>query len=351
MLNLIVLFGGASSEHDISILSAKNVVSFIDAELYQLFIVYITKDGLWKYIPQKDDISLDLVNQEQAFSEVSLLRTREKTSLQFVENGKDLCNPNIVFPVLHGKNGEDGVIQGLLQSLQIPYAGPSLIAAAISMDKATTKDIVRGLGVKVSKDIVIRKGEQVPIFSEVIKVLRLPFIVKPSRAGSSFGVSIVQKEEDYLKAIESAFLCDSKILFEEFIQGREIECGVLGNYSPKASTVGEISYPTNFYSYEAKYKNTQSQIHIPALVSENVIKTIQDYSKKIYKSLNCLGFARVDFFLTQNGEVIFNELNSIPGFTDRSMFPLLWQYEGISQSNLINEIIKLGLEAYSDNLC
>ena len=160
MLNLIVLFG-ASSEHDISILSAKNVVSFIDAELYQLFIVYITKDGLWKYIPQKDDISLDLVNQEQAFSEVSLLRTREKTSLQFVENGKELCNPNIVFPVLHGKNGEDGVIQGLLQSLQIPYAGPSLIAAAISMDKATTKDIVRGLGVKVSKDIVIRKGEQV----------------------------------------------------------------------------------------------------------------------------------------------------------------------------------------------
>lgn len=348
-MDVLLLFGGVSTEHNISILSAYNIASSLDGNTYSLNLVYISQTGTWRHIPKIQLINLELENQGDDFLEVNFRIVNGQSFLYFLESQELICSPNIVIPILHGKNGEDGAIQGVLQSLRLAYTGSRILGAALSMDKVLAKGIVRALGIKVAKEIIIEKKEKErPDFCAVIKYLGLPFVCKPSSGGSSLGVTMVQNEKEYEDAIESAYLYGSKILLEEFIIGREVECAILGNHILRVSTVGEVTYSSKFYTYEAKYENKQSQIHIPASIAKEIVEEVQKCSISIFKALNCRGFSRVDFFLRENGDIIFNELNSIPGFTDKSMFPLLWKYEGLTQTELIEEIIKFGIEASNE---
>jgi len=256
----------------------------------------------------------------------------------------------VVFPVLHGPYGEDGTIQGLLELANIPYVGAGVLGSAISMDKDVMKRLFREAGIPVVKFLVFTHNSLEKIdFDWVRDKLGLPFFIKPANLGSSIGMNKVKKKEEFQPALEEAFQYDNKILVEEYIEGREIECSVLGNHNPVASLPGEIISRHEFYSYEAKYLDNKGAIlEIPARLSQKLIRKIQNLSIKVFKVACCKGMARVDFFLKQNKEIIVNELNTIPGFTRVSMYPKLWEASGISYPELIDRLIQLALERFQE---
>lgn len=310
-IRVAVLFGGKSAEHEVSIESAKNVIKSLDLNKYDVIPVEIDKYG-------KGDLTLQ--------------------------------NIDVVFPVLHGPFGEDGSMQGFLKVSEIAFVGSGVLGSAIGMDKDVTKRLLRDAGLPIGKFLVF-ENKEVPDFSKVKRALGLPVFIKPANLGSSVGVAKVKNVEEFEKAVKEAFLYDTKIIIEEYIKGREIECSVLGNEEPQASVPGEIIPTHEFYDYNAKYIDADgAKLKIPAELSEDKIREVQELAVKAFKVLCLEGMARIDFFLTDSKKLYLNEPNTIPGFTNISMYPKLWEASGLSYSKLIDKLILLALQKHKKQL-
>jgi len=252
-----------------------------------------------------------------------------------------------VFPILHGPFGEDGTIQGFLKLADIPFVGSGVLGSAAGMDKDVMKRLLRDAGIPIGKFLTFKNHEHSPSFAEIEAVLGIPFFVKPANMGSSVGISKVNNESAYASALKDAFLYDTKILMEEFIPGREIECAVLGNEEPIASIPGEVIPSHDFYSYDAKYLDENgAALEIPAKLDDKTAKQIRELAVKVFQVLCCEGLSRVDFFLKKNGEIIVNEINTMPGFTKISMYPKMWEASGISYTELITRLIELAIARF-----
>lgn len=335
---VLFLFGGESSEHEVSIASAANIYAGINPATYEVLPVYITKEGRWWLLPE--------FSKDPTLSEaLELLPALGQSS--FVLPTGEHITPDVIVPALHGKNGEDGSVQGLAQLLHIPIVGCDAVASAICMDKVATKQIMQANNVPIVAYKTHLLGEQLPSSDEVVKELGLPLFVKPSRAGSSVGVSKVHTEEEFVAAINEAHRHDKVALIESGLSIREIEVAVLGTPPfHKATIPGEINTGDEFYSYDDKYAEAStSSVSIPADLSETQAVEIQSLAKKVYQLLGCSGLARVDFFLASDGTVYLNEVNTLPGFTNISMYPKLWQHQGIDGTMLIDLLIEDALGA------
>jgi D-alanine-D-alanine ligase len=343
-LNVGILFGGKSAEHEISLLSARNVYEALDREKYTPVLIGIDKKGCWhlndesQYLLDAGDPRLIRLNEEG--SPVGLLPSCGGTLTSHIRL-------DVVFPILHGPLGEDGTIQGLLKLAEIPFVGAGVLGSAAGMDKDVMKRLLRDGGVPIGDFICLRSHEAPPGFDELAARLGLPFFVKPANMGSSVGVNKIRGQEEYLPGIADAFKYDSKIVIEEFIPGRELECSVLGNEDPQASVPGEIKSTHEFYSYEAKYIDEHGAVmEIPAKIPEETAERVRELAIRTFKVLECEGLGRVDFFLKDSGEVIVNEINTMPGFTRISMYPKLWEASGVSYTELIDRLILLALTRF-----
>ena len=340
-----ILFGGKSAEHEISLRSAKNIIEALDKSKYDPVLIGIDKDGKWLFNNESSLIlhadNLEKISLNQQSDSVALVPQSEG-QLSGVSEKID-----VVFPILHGPMGEDGTIQGLLKLANVPFVGAGVLGSAVGMDKDIMKRLLRDAGLPIGKYMMIRSHQTRPDFKSVTDELGLPCFVKPANLGSSVGINRVDNEDQYIKALDEAFSYDRKVIIEEFIEGREIECAILGNEYPKASIPGEISFTHSFYSYEAKYLDDKGyKIDIPAQISEDQIAAIQDIALKTFETLECEGFARVDVFLTKEGKILVNEINTIPGFTQISMYPKLWEASGLSYSELIDQLLELAIDRF-----
>lgn len=347
-INLAVLFGGASSEHDVSCVSAKGILSNINKDKYNITLIGITKSGEWYLFD--DDIEL-LPNDKWLTSpsiKKAYIAPDSKIHGVVCEDGTQI-KLDVVFPVLHGKNGEDGTVQGLLQLAQIPYVGCDATASGSCMDKAVTNAVADAFGIKQAKwcsftKFEIEKDRQKYI-DMAVKKLGFPIFVKPANAGSSVGISKAHNEKELSDGIDIALKEDKKVVLEEFIEGFEVECAVLGNDEPIAAEVGQIVAAAEFYDFDAKYNNPESQLHIPALISEEKRNEVRAAALNAYKALGCEGLSRCDFFVTKDDErVLMNEINTIPGQTPISMYPKLFEAVGVPYTELIDRLINLAIE-------
>lgn len=342
-LNLGILYGGQSSEHEISILSAQSVYQAIDRRKYNIFLIGIDRAGHWHLTKE---INPKMVFPDQS-TELALLPGELKRQFINLKTGRSIGQLDVIFPLLHGRLGEDGTVQGLLELMKIPYVGSGVLGSAIAMDKAMSKQILSASGLAVAKWIELNQPQTIS-YLEAKSKLGATIFVKPANAGSSVGVTKVNSARDLSEAIHKAYEHDSKILLEQAIIGRELEIAVLGNDQPIASLAGEIVLQSDFYTYEAKYLNEQAvQLKIPAELEPAVLLKIQQTAIKAYKILNCAGLARVDFFLTPTGDLLINEINTLPGFTNFSMYPKLWEVSGISYQILIDRLIELAVSRHS----
>lgn len=346
-----ILFGGKSAEHEVSLQSARNVVDAIDKSKYDTVLIGIDKSGKWhinndssKFILNSQNPKLIALNKEN-LRNVALV-PQSNGSLSLDNSISETEKIDVVFPILHGPFGEDGTVQGLLKLAGVPFVGAGVLGSAVGMDKDVMKRLLRDAGIPIGKFIVLSEDEKIS-FKTVVTKLGLPFFVKPANMGSSVGVSKVSKQSQLTSAIKEAFMFDRKILLEENITGREIECSVLGNSKPIASVPGEIIIHDEFYSYNAKYIDEHgATLAIPANLSKKEVSNVQRLAIATFKALSCEGLGRVDFFLKKDGTFIVNEINTIPGFTSVSMYPKLWEASGISYTKLIDILIQLAIERF-----
>ncbi len=331
-INVGLICGGQSPEHDISLFSVKNVEAAIDKNKFNYFTIQISKDGVWTYNNQ----------------ELYLAPGAGKKCLRYKNHADKYLELDIVFPILHGSNGEDGTIQGLFELCGIPYVGSSVLGSAINMDKDVTKRLLRDAGIPVANFLVFYSHETDKLnYQNIINKIGSPFFMKPANTGSSLGVHKIKNEEQFHSTLKEVFGYHEKMILEEYIPGREIECAVLGNTTLSVAVPGEIIPHHEFYTYVAKYFDENgATVEVPAKLASNVVTEFQELSKRAFKILCCDGFARVDFFLTPDGKIFLNELNTIPGFTNISMYPKCWGASGLSYSELIEKLIHLGLEKH-----
>lgn len=347
-LRLGVIFGGRSGEHEVSVVSAQHVMKAADKERFEVVPIGISKRGAW-LTPKETQTQLG--RGQQAY---------EKT-LELAEAEGLLARPGVlevlsdvdaVFPLVHGVNGEDGTLQGLLELARVPYVGAGVAASAAGLDKALMKALFRQAGLPVADYLVLVESrwyrEPKGVAAEIERDLPYPCFVKPANGGSSVGITKVRSREDLGEAIGLAFQYDRKILVERAVEGREIECALLGNDEPQASPLGEIVYSREFYDYEAKYLDASTQLFAPADVEPETAGRIQEMGIRAFRAIDCAGLARVDFFLPPNGEAVVDELNTMPGFTPISMYPRLWQVAGLSYSALISRLVELALERFRE---
>ncbi|MCK3863714.1 D-alanine--D-alanine ligase [Pseudomonas sp. B329] len=348
-----IIFGGRSAEHEVSLQSARNIVDALDRSRYEPILIGIDKAGHWHL----NDTSNFLINQENPALIALNQSNRElavvpgKVSQQVVEtSGQGLLEHiDVIFPIVHGTLGEDGCLQGLLRMADLPFVGSDVLGSAVCMDKDISKRLLRDAGIAVTPFITLtRRNAARTSFETAVNKLGLPMFVKPANQGSSVGVSKVGNEAEYLAAVELALGFDEKVLVESAVLGREIECAVLGNDHPIASGCGEIVVSDGFYSYDSKYIDDQAaQVVVPAAISREASERIRSLAIEAFEVLGCAGLARVDVFLTNEGEVLINEINSLPGFTRISMYPKLWQAAGMSYSELVSRLIELALERHA----
>jgi D-alanine-D-alanine ligase len=344
-----VIFGGCSSEHEVSRVSARNVINNLDKEKYEVFPLGITKGGQW-FLYSGDIKKLDNGDWEKSNVHKAIISpdAGDKCIFVFKGNTVERINIDVAFLILHGKNGEDGTVQGLLQLAGIPYTGPGVLASALCMDKATSKIIFSANGIPQADWLVFTKNDAerpVEIIKKVEDNFAYPVFVKPSGAGSSIGAGIVKSQDMLMDAIENALSYDSKVLVEEFIDAREIECGIIGNENPRVALLGEVITDSEFYDYRTKYTLGLADVIIPAPLSEQKTEEIKEIAVKAYLSVGCRGFSRIDLFVEKTtGRVLLNELNTLPGCTDSSMFPVLWQKSGMTFAKLLDEIIAYAME-------
>lgn len=342
-----VLFGGESPEHEVSLQSAKNVVEAIDPERWDVTLIGIDRAGRW-HTAEASRFLLDSSDPRRirlgAGDRDLAVVPGAKSEIISLEERESLPPVDVVFPVLHGPLGEDGTVQGLLRLGHVPFVGPGVLGSAIGMDKDVAKRLLRDAGIAVAPFITLARRALAPTWDEAVAELGSPVFVKPANMGSSVGVTRASSPEEYLRALDTAFTYDSKVLLESTIVGREIECAVLGNEHPEASVPGEIVPKHEFYSYEAKYLDEDgADLAIPADLDEETTERVREAAVRTFQTLCCEGLARVDFFLTAEGELIVNEINTIPGFTRISMYPKLWAATGVSYPELIDRLLELAL--------
>ena len=352
-LSVCVLFGGVSSEHEVSLRSAESVLNRLDKDKYHIFPVGITKDGDWILFGGKDYGMLPAGTWQNCEENrrAALSPVRGQGLLSFENDCVVRERIDVVFPVMHGENCEDGAIQGLLQIAGIPYVGPHVAASAACMDKTITKLIADAAGVRQAAwQLVTREGfarSRENALSAVEARFAYPVFVKPAGTGSSVGVAKAKDRAELETAIEAALKYDRKVLVEEFIRGQEVEVAVLGNDNPFASVCGEIDSGAEFYDYDAKYLTETSKAYIPARIPAEVEEVVRETAVKVYNAVGCQGLSRVDFFVTHDeNRVVFNEINTLPGFTSISMYPKLFEASGIPYSQLIDELLRLAVEAF-----
>ena len=349
--SVCILFGGISPEHEVSLRSAESVLNNIDQEKYQVYPVGITREGRWIYFPGKDYSMLPAKtwNTCPGACPAVISPARGQGLLCFEGNTVTAHPIDVVFPVLHGENGEDGAMQGLLQMAGIPYVGPHVSASAVAMDKTLTKLVIDKEGIPQAAWELVRARELAAGEKKILDGLEArfayPMFVKPAGTGSSVGVSKAKNRQSLAEALANAAKFDDKVLVEEFIRGKEIEVAVMGNESPVASVCGEIDSGVEFYDYDAKYITDTSVAYIPARISEEASEQVRDMAVKVYRAIGCQGLSRVDFFVTEEGKAVFNEINTIPGFTSISMYPKLFGASGIPYGQLIDQLLELALEA------
>ncbi len=360
MLNVGILYGGRSEEHDVSRCSAASVVSAIDRERYTVTAIGIDRDGKW-YVQDEplmvDDADfgrkMDLKKEGTWY--LNHFNDDNRLNLYDTENGKKV-SVDVVFPVMHGTYCEDGTLQGLLELSMVPYVGADVTGSVIGMDKDVAKRLLRDSKIPVVPWLTLNrslwKNGRNDIILRAEEELGYPLFIKPATSGSSVGIKKAENREQLEEAVEYAFTYDLKILIEKAVNAREIECSVLGNSAPAASVLGEIIPRHEFYSYEAKYLDDNgAELVIPADIEEPLSAKIRDEAVKAYTVLNCSGMARVDFFLQrESGEIYLNEINTLPGFTSISMYPKLWDHSGIGYRDLISKLIELGLERHRELL-
>jgi D-alanine-D-alanine ligase len=355
-IKLALIFGGKSAEHEISLISAKSIYQALDKNKYDIELIGIDKSGKW-YLSEKDNWLINahdpkLIELNASDDEVLLVPESGTAELLHLNHKDEKRNSiDVAFPVLHGTYGEDGTIQGLLRALNIPFVGPDILGSAVGMDKDVAKRLLRDAGIAIADFVCLsKKNINDWPYDSLVKKLGSPLFIKPANAGSSVGVHKVGSVDEYDAAIKDAFQFDLKILVEEAIIGREIECAVLGNENPQASEIGEIIPTKDFYSYEAKYIDAEGALlRIPAVVNHEEKMRIQETAIKVFEVLCCEGMARVDFFLKSDGGLILNEINTIPGFTSISMYPKLWEASGLAYSDLIDRLIELAISRHLRN--
>ena len=339
-LSLGLIFGGRSAEHEVSITSARAIYQNLDKKKYQVGSIYITKEGNWKVVSSPLAPAEEL-NRGQAFSFLPWSSGGQRSGLK----------SDVYFPVLHGPYGEDGTIQGLLEMADVPYVGAAVLASAVGMDKAIFKNLLSQLGLPVTPYLVVYENEYKKEGSKLIKKINssfdYPLFVKPANMGSSVGISKVKKRANLTAALELAFRYDRKILVEKAITGREIECSVLGNDSPEASLPGEVIPYREFYDYADKYLEGKTRFKIPAELPADLTLKIRQLALAAFKAIDACGLARVDFFLEKDTDTIYiNEINTMPGFTEISMYPKLWEVSGLSFDQLLDRLIELAIERH-----
>jgi len=338
-----ILFGGRSVEHDISIRSATNVFQYIDKDKFQVTLIGIDRAGAW-YLNDNPEVPISQGEQ------LTLLLNQGNSTFMKLKNNQELGSIDVFFPVLHGTDGEDGSIQGLFNTVNKPVVGSGVLGSSVSMNKLISKKLLIQAGIPVADYIHCDFTHRQKIsFEETKNQLGLPFMVKPVMLGSSVGVSKVTDSQSFQTALEQGFRYDNQIILEKYIMGREFECAVMGNEKPQATAPGEIllNQDYDFYSFDAKYVDeSAASIQIPAKVDADKVKTIQSLAIASYQALACEDYSRVDLFLDQEGFIFINEINTIPGFTNISMFPKLWEYAGISYPELITKLITYACERF-----
>ncbi|KIX91376.1 D-alanine--D-alanine ligase [Staphylococcus microti] len=342
---LCIIYGGKSAEHDVSILTAQNVLNAIDKSQYQIDIIYITNDGQWK---KQENITDEV-------TDIDALRLEEVEEGQISEmltTSSQGGRYDAVFPLLHGPNGEDGTIQGLFEVLDIPYVGNGVLAAASSMDKLVMKQLFAHRGLPQLPYVSFLRSEYEKYQHNILKLvqdkLEFPVFVKPANLGSSVGISKCEDEEALIRGIEEAFQFDRKLVIEQGVNAREVEVAVLGNDYPETTWPGEVIKDVSFYDYKAKYKDGKVQLSIPAELDQEVQMTLRDMAIEAFKATDCSGLLRADFFVTEDQQIYINETNAMPGFTAYSMYPKLWENMGIPYSELITKLIELAKERHAD---
>lgn len=334
---VLLLFGGESSEHDVSVSSARNVYAAIDDEKYEVLLGYIDEHGKW-WLLESFGMQIDTHGAPQL---IPALGSGGFVTLP----GQQVVKPNVILPILHGKNGEDGSVQGLAQLLHIPMVGCDIASSAVGLNKLLTKQLLEVHGIATVPYAVHYIYESVPEFHKLTMTLGSPLFVKPAHGGSSVGVTKVYSEEELLDALEVAHLHDDMVLIEQAITARELEVGVLGSIPKhRVSAVGEIITDAEFYTYDDKYTNGTSRVQIPAELESPVASRIQALASRIYEIVGCQGLARIDFFLSDDNKLYLNEINTMPGFTNISMYPKLWREQGISYPQLIEFLLNDALE-------
>lgn len=352
-LRVAVLFGGRSAEHEVSLLSARNVIESLDKNMYEPVLIGISKEGRWflnensiRLLNAADPKLIKLSDNE---NEVVIAPCGSGSSLISLSGKSEPGKIDVIFPVLHGPYGEDGSIQGLAKLADLPCVGAGILGSSVGMDKDVMKRLLRDAGIPIGRFVTITQLSRHQFHYEQLREnLGSTLFVKPANLGSSVGISKVRNEKEFNKALDLAFEYDLKVVVEEEIIGREIECAVLGNEDPQPSIPGEIIPHADFYSYDAKYIDADgARLEIPAKLSSYLIRKVQEISVSTFKVLECQGMARVDVFLTKEEKILVNEINTIPGFTHISMYPKLWEHTGITYTQLVDRLIKLAIEDFS----
>jgi len=351
-IKVAILFGGRSAEHEVSLESAINVINAMDMDKYEPVLIGIDRQGTWfrneNALLLLKSGNADWIQLDEGNREIALMSSKDHGQLLDLTNRDRISPIDVIFPVLHGPYGEAGSIQGFSRLANVPCVGAGILGSAVCMDKDVSKRILREAGIAVAEFVTLRgKGDLKERIEEIEETLGYPLFVKPVNMGSSVGISRVMNSDELIPAIKSAFKYDTKVLVEQEIPGREIECSILGNEIPIVSVPGEIVTKEGFYSYDLKYIDEDGAVLIiPADLESETIERIQATALRAFERLECSGMARVDMFLSEHGEIYVNEINSIPGFTRISMYPRLWEASGISYSDLIDRLISLAIEDF-----
>lgn len=351
-MNIALIFGGKSPEHEVSIISARNIYNAIDKTSSNVVLIGISQEGRW-FLEAPENHQIKDFKIGQNGKELFILPGHSENQIRLLANAESIGKIDVAFPITHGPNGEDGNLQGLLNQINIPFVGPDVLGSAVGMDKDFCKKLFTQAGIGCADGVVLHRHLQNEIdYKAIENQLGNILFIKPANMGSSVGVSKSTDQSTFEKAIKEAFLYDTKILVEKAVVGRELECAVLGNEHPKASTVGEIIMLKGFYDFENKYLSEENtRLFIPAEnVSPEIIAKIQKVAIKAYQCLGLEGLTRVDVFLTPDNEVIVNEVNTLPGFTSVSMYPQLWGKSGISYSDLITQLLQLAIDRHQRKL-
>lgn len=346
MKKVTIIAGGKSPEHEVSIVSARNIFNALDRSKFEISILGISQKGEWFHLPEQTLFEESLIIGQNPLHRKLCLLPFDSQPVRFADAIEDAFQTDVFFPIAHGVFGEDGLLQGVLEYLDRPYVGPGVLGSSIGMDKDITKIILQQNGIKVTPWFTYFKGDNIDYAKH--ELMGFPLFVKPANMGSGVGVEKAENVEELKKAIDVAFSFDIKILIEKGIKGRELETAVLGNLKTEVSGVGEIVVSSGFYTYENKYVNNSTQVIIPAdNFSQNSAYLLTQTALKAYRCLQLEGLSRVDFFYVNDNEFYLNEVNTLPGFTNISMYPKLWEAEGLSYSNLLSKLIELAEDRFN----